>query len=99
MPGLLAGFNGAAPYVWKFAGSIGANAGISDFEATDFLIDTSGFQNAFTGLFSVVQSGHDLTLNYTPVPEPQTSVMVLLGLAGFAVWRNRAVITGRAFRD
>lgn len=95
-PGLLANFNPANSYAWKFASS----TGISSFAAGDFTIDATGFQNALLGGgFAVAQSGNDLLLRFTPVPEPNSSVLALLGLAGFAIWRNRTVIAGRDTRD
>jgi hypothetical protein len=96
-PGLLAGFDAASPYAWKFLGVTGGS--ITSFASTDFAIDTTGFLNPLAGDFSVARTGNDLFLNYTPVPEPQAAVLAILGLAGFAVWRNRSVIAGRDHRD
>jgi autotransporter-associated beta strand protein len=82
-------FNPAIPYTWTLvsAGSIaGFNAGSFDINASNFLNSTNG------GLFSVGQSGNDLTLNFTPVPEPSTWAMMgsgLFALAGAAVRRRR----------
>lgn len=100
VPGALGGFDSANPYVWKFAASSGAGAAINSFAPTDFLIAASGFQNALGGgSFSVTRTGNDLALQFTPVPEPQTGVLAILGLAAFAVWRNRTVIAGHDVRD
>lgn len=98
-PGPLADFNAATGYAWRFASAVGAGASITSFAASDFIIDTSGFANALDGVFSVERSSNDLLLRYTPVPEPQTGVLAILGLAGLAVWRNRGVIAGRDHRD
>lgn len=65
---------------------IAATGGITGFDAAAWSIDTSLFQNAFTGSFSLSQSGNNLYLNYTPsaIPEPSTCVM-LAGLAGLGI--------------
>jgi hypothetical protein len=55
---------------------------ISGFNASSFVIDTSGFANLpnYTG-FSIAESGNSLVLDFTPVPEPSTWALMGMGLA------------------
>jgi autotransporter-associated beta strand protein len=74
----LASFNSTQSYTWTLltAGSI------SGFNATAFQVDTTGFQNATGGgSFFVTESGNTLDLNFTPVPEPSTWLLMVAGLA------------------
>lgn len=80
-PAAALNFNSATGYSWMFAS---AN-NIVSFSASDFTINTTGFQNATSGgLFSVSNVGNNLFLNFTPVPEPATWAMTALGIAVFA---------------
>lgn len=86
-PGLSVNFIAANPTSWTV---LTATAGITGFfDATKFSIDASGFLNAPDALFSLSQNGNDLVLNFTPVPEPSTWVLMLTGLS---------VVALRAFR-
>jgi hypothetical protein len=81
-------FNPASSYSWTFATS----TSITSFNAADFNIITSGFSNGTGGgVFSVSKVGNNLDLNFTPVPEPSTWAMMVLGTAGMALiaWRRR----------
>jgi hypothetical protein len=79
--GLMQGFDPAQSYSWRFASATG---GISQFASEDFTIDASGFQNPLAGgSFRVGQIGGDLFLNFTPVPEPSTAVLLSLGGAWY----------------
>jgi autotransporter-associated beta strand protein len=77
------GFDRAAPYSWTLAST---TAGITGFEASDFMINTepnngtAGFKSTqpLTGLFSVNQSGNNLLLNYSPIPEPSATALALI---------------------
>jgi len=82
-------FNAGQTYSWTLlsAGSI------TNFSSSAFSVDaTSLFSNPTGGgNFLVSQSGNDLTLNFTPVPEPSTWMLMVSGLfaAGAAVRRRR----------
>jgi len=82
-------FNPATSYSWMFAAS---SSPITGFNAGDFHLVTSGFTNATGGgSFSVSESGNDLMLNFTPVPEPSTWALIGAGLAAVVpfLWRRR----------
>jgi hypothetical protein len=89
-----ANFNPALPYSWTL---ISAAGGITNFNASDFSVfvsynDSSTFLNSTgVGQFFVSQSGNDLMLNFTPVPEPSTWAMMASGLCALtaAVRRRR----------
>ncbi len=79
--GNAANFNASTDYAWKFASA----TSITGFEANAFTIDRSGFTNSSLGSFFVSRSdsgnGNDLLLNFTPVPEPETYVLMGAGLS------------------
>ena len=75
-------FSSLQPYSWTFL----SGTSISGFNASDFSINIAGFQNSTAGgLFSVTQSGNSLLLNFTPVPEPSTWVLMVGGVAGLGL--------------
>jgi len=83
-------FNPASSYSWTFANA----SSITGFNAADFNIITSGFTNSTGGgSFSVSEVGNNLDLNFTPVPEPSTWVLMGAGTLalGFAALRRRCV--------
>jgi autotransporter-associated beta strand protein len=72
-------FNPASPYSWMFATSATA---ITGFNANQINLITTGFANGTAGgSFSFTESGNDLFLNFTPVPEPSTWALMGSGLA------------------
>ncbi|MCE9543176.1 MAG: PEP-CTERM sorting domain-containing protein [Verrucomicrobia bacterium] len=80
-------FNGQQSYVWTF---ITSSEGISDFSPHQFLINTGGFVNPFTGYFSVVQQGNNLAIEYTAaVPEPSTYALLGIGAIGMLMVLRR----------
>ncbi|HZZ19377.1 MAG TPA: autotransporter-associated beta strand repeat-containing protein [Opitutaceae bacterium] len=85
-------FSGGSPFSWTFASSTTA---ITGFNANEFQIVDSGFQNSIgAGFFSVSEVGNNLELNFTPVPEPSTWCLVATGaalLTGLVVRRNRVL--------
>ena len=68
-----------------------ASGGIFGFDASDFLINTSAFDDLHSlgvGHFYVEQDGNSLELNFTPVPEPAT-IGIGIALMGVAFIRRR----------
>ena len=60
-----------------------AAGGIVGFSTGEFAVNASGFENATDGgTFSVVQDGNNLDLDFNPVPEPGTWVLLLVGAGG-----------------
>ncbi len=64
-PGALPGFVDYGTYNWTLATTSG---GVQNFDPALFTIATNNFLNAFTGTFSLTNSGNSLVLVYTPVP-------------------------------
>jgi hypothetical protein len=76
-PGL-ATFNSAQPYSWTLLSA----TSIGGFSASDFLLNTSAFTNSLGGgVLSFSANATDIFLNFTPVPEPSTWVLLGLGAA------------------
>jgi autotransporter-associated beta strand protein len=71
----------------------GVTTGFSNLSLGGSLLDSNGLTlDAGTrGSFSLVQSGQDVVLAFTAVPEPSTCAMALAGLAcgGYLVFRRR----------
>jgi T5SS/PEP-CTERM-associated repeat protein/autotransporter-associated beta strand protein len=66
----------------------------STVTTASFTIDDSLFSTALgAGLFGISQIGTDIYLNFTPVPEPSTYAMMVvgLGLAGWSYRRQRSL--------
>jgi autotransporter-associated beta strand protein len=75
-------FNRLQEYHWKL---VHTGSGILGFNVDSFAIDTSAFTPSLIGgTFDVSQSGNDLMLNFTPVPEatPAAAAGLLSVLAG-----------------
>ena len=64
------------------------SSGITDFDATKWTINTTGFTDPDTGTWSLGQSGNNLLLSYTVVPEPNVAVL-FGGLGALLLPRRR----------
>ncbi len=80
----LSDFDPALPWQFHLAT---ADGGVTGFDPGEFALDLSGFRNAYSGTFSLAADPNNLYLNYTPVPEPGTAALLLLG--SLAVMRRR----------
>jgi len=92
--GNAANFSNTTSYSWTL---LSTTAWITGFDASDFAIHTGafngagGFSNApGDGVFSLAQSGNDLVLNFTVVPEPSTALIG--GLAALTLLRRRRLV-------
>jgi len=76
----------------------GVTTGFNNLSLGGSLLDSNGLalDGATRGSFSLAQSGQDVMLVFTVVPEPSTYAMALAGIAcgGFSMWRRK-----RARRD
>jgi fibronectin-binding autotransporter adhesin len=87
-PGL-ASFNSTLSYSWTL---LTAGGGITGYSPSYFSVNLGSFQNSLNGgSFSVGESGNTLTLDFTPVPEPSTWMLMLTGAAaaGAGIRRRR----------
>lgn len=88
--GLLASFNPGSDHDWLDI--ITTTGGITGtFASADFVVDTTGFANAFGGAFTVVLDGNNLDLHYSFVPEPTATLSLLTGTAMLIGFRRRRV--------
>ena len=92
MSGEVSDFNDASSNAWLIADF----DSISGFDATDFILETSAFDNLFTGTFGITLGtgsgvlGADDTqiyLTYTAIPEPAAALLGSLG--GLLLLRRR----------
>jgi hypothetical protein len=60
-------------------------ATIVGFNAGDFSVNTGGFQNMPGVNFVAGTNGNNLTLDFTPVPEPSTWLLLMAGMATIAI--------------
>jgi autotransporter-associated beta strand protein len=81
-------FNPATAYFWTFATSLSP---INGFNSNQFNLISSGtFLNSTAGgTFSVVESGNNLMLDFTPVPEPSTWALMGVGFLALATFEVR----------
>jgi len=82
-----ANFDSLTSYEWEF---VSTTAGITGFDADDFVLDDSLFTNDLDGgAFSVEQNGNSLEIVFTPIPEPGTLAILGLGGVGMLLLRRR----------
>ena len=71
-----------------------ASAGITGFDAADFVLDSSGFSNRIETYYgwnwAISLSGNDLVLGASAVPEPSSTALLGLGGLALAVRRKRS---------
>lgn len=80
--GVPGGFDARLGYSWLVASA----AEIDGFNASHFLINETSFGAALHGgSFNLSVTGSDLFLNFTPVPEPSTYVLMIAGLGLMAI--------------
>lgn len=80
-------FDPTLAYSWTLVSA----GSITGFDPTAFTFNTSGFQNPLgTGNFFVSENGNALDLNFTPVPEPSTWVLMLTGAAALGARLRRS---------
>ena len=86
-PGNVGDFNSSLGYAWLIAHT----DGITGFNVSAIQIQTTNFTNSIgAGGFYVTTVGNDVYLNFSPVPEPSTYLLMLLGLsAGGLFWRKK----------
>ncbi len=68
-----------------------ASGGITGFDASDFLLSSSAFDDLHSlggGTFSIAQTGNNLQLNFTAIPEPTTACISIV-LGALALSRRR----------
>ncbi|HEY5227072.1 MAG TPA: PEP-CTERM sorting domain-containing protein, partial [Opitutaceae bacterium] len=86
----VATFNNTLAASWVLISSAGITG---TFEPNAYIVDSTTLgQGSFSGgIFNVTESGNDLMLNFTPVPEPSTWAMMGSGILalGAAVRRRR----------
>jgi hypothetical protein len=90
--GLASNFSDASDYTFAIAT---ASGGISGYDAAAFSINTSGFQNTFTGTWGTSVTGNSLNITYTAataIPEPSSASMLVLGLAAVLAKRRRVTM-------
>ena len=88
--GLASNFNDATNYSFAIATASGT---ISGYASDAFSINTTGFQNSFTGTWgtSLSNDGKSLNITYTAtaIPEPSVASMFVLGLSAILANRRR----------
>ena len=101
-PGLLASFDASTDHTWTSV--ISSNGVTGAFDPSLFMVNTTGFQNAFSGTFSLIQDAgnpNNLDLIYVAiVPEPGTWALMLGSLASLLVVtkRRHSMLTAQEWR-
>ena len=82
-------FSPGISYAWKIASAAG---GVTGFDASKFTINTSGFFFAGGGTFSVVNSGNDINLVFTPRSQSQSDVTASWSVVGTGAERTIHIV-------
>jgi cytoskeletal protein CcmA (bactofilin family) len=96
--GLASNFSSGSSYTFAIATASGT---INGYAANAFSVNTSAFQNSFTGTWgtSLSNDGKSLNLTYTAataIPEPSSASMLVLGLAAAFAKRRRKIGANQA---
>ncbi|MFV0338626.1 MAG: PEP-CTERM sorting domain-containing protein [Chthoniobacterales bacterium] len=66
------------------------SGGINGFDAANWSLDTGGLSTPIAGSpFGVFQSGNNLVLSYSPIPEPSTAGALLFAAALAALVKSK----------
>ena len=85
-PGLLNGFDSSQSYSWLFLSA----SNITGFSSDKFSFNTTNFANSLgSGSFLVTQGNAGLSITFSPVPEPSTYLLFVLGLSVVAALELR----------
>ena len=90
-PGPVAGFVSGGTNVWTLAT---ASAGITNFSAGAFTVNTAGFSNAYSGTFTVTTNGNSLVLVYAAAAPASLTTPVVSGSAAYAAGAFSLSFTG-----
>lgn len=93
--GITPSFNGSQNYQWLIAD---ATSAITGFDATAFTINLAGFQNPYSGTWSVALGNQpgiggdnsQIYLTYAAIPEPSVALLFGVGIA-VVIFRRRQV--------
>jgi hypothetical protein len=84
--GPLAGFDATRPWSWRI---VDTAQGITGWSLDRLTLDTRGFGSALMGgSLSLAQADGEVFLQFAPVPEPGTWVLMLGGVAALRLWRR-----------
>ena len=105
--GAVTNFDRTVAYSWTIATATLGD--VTNFDASDFVVDTSAFANLNFGQFSVSSTGNTLVLNYVPVANPiisaqfpSNNITFLRGPTFSSLlgdrWRSGTVILSMAYK-
>lgn len=88
-PGAAANFDPTLAYSWTIATANAVSGGPID--TSRFELNTVDVANTFDGQFGIAQSGAEVRVTYTPVPEP-ASIAILAVIGGLGLLRRRRCV-------
>jgi hypothetical protein len=92
-PGLAGGFDPSLTYTWALASA----TSLSGYDASAFILDTTGFINAFSGTFSVTNVGNTLAVKYAGAPSTRPVLLSGAASAGASYTLTFAGLTGQSY--